>query len=162
MTTSVNNQQDRPGVSVLDRPRRTWTDVERYFDRLMRGFPPWTARRGGRPTFLEGWFPDIDVFERDDKIVLRADLPGMKSEDIDVSLAGDLLTVSGRRQEATEVKEENYYCSERSTGEFSRTIRLPEGVVADDVQATYTDGVLEVTVPRPPQSTAETKRVPVK
>jgi len=70
--------------------------------------------------------------------------------------------VSGKREEKSEVKEENYYCSERSTGEFSRTIRLPEGVSAESVEASYTDGVLEVTVPKPTQAETKSTKVPVK
>ena len=155
------NGQSKQGVSVLERPRRTlWPDVERYLDRFMRGFP--TPRRFALPWAPEGWFPEIDLFEREGKIVLRADVPGMKAEDIDVTVEGDSLTVSGKREEKSEVKEENYYCSERSTGEFSRTIRLPEGVSAESVEASYTDGVLEVTVPKPTQAETKSTKVPVK
>jgi HSP20 family protein len=157
----INGHEGTQGVSVIERPRRPlWPDVERYFDRFMRGFP--TSRRFSRTLTTEGWLPEIDVFERDGKLVVRADLPGMKSEDIDVTVAGDLLTVSGKREEEKEVKEEHYYCSERSTGEFTRTIRLPEGVTAESVEASYADGVLEVTVPRPATAEAKTTKVPVK
>jgi HSP20 family protein len=137
-----------------------WPDIERYFDRFMRGFP--APRRFARAWTPEGWFPDIDVFEREGKLVLRADLPGVKSEDIDVTVEGDLLTVAGKREEEKEVKEENYYCSERSFGEFSRTIRMPEGVTAESVEAAYADGVLEVTVPKPAKAEAKTTKIPVK
>ena len=155
------NGQSKRGVSVLERPRRTlWPDVEGYFDRFMRGFP--ASRRFALPWAPEGWFPEIDVFEREGKIVLRADVPGMKGEDIDVTVGGDLLTASGKREAEKEIKEENYYCCERSSGEFSRTIRLPEGASAESVEASYTDGVLEVTVPKPTQVETKSTKVPVK
>jgi HSP20 family protein len=156
MTTNGRDKQ----ITVMERPRRAaiWPDVEGYLDRFMRGFP--APRRFAR-TWWAVW-PELDVFERDGKVVLRADLPGLKAEDIDVTVQGDLLTLSGKREEEREVKEENYYCSERSFGEFSRTIRLPEGTSADSVEATYVDGVLEVTVPKPVQAEAKAEKVPVK
>jgi HSP20 family protein len=155
------NGQTKQPVSVVKRPRRAlWPDIERHFDRFMRAFS--TPRRFARAWAPECWFPEIDVFEREGKLVLRADLPGMKSEDIDITVEGDAITVAGKREEEKEVKEENYYCAERSFGEFSRTIRLPEGVTAESVEATYADGVLEVTVPMPKQAETKTAKVPVK
>jgi len=157
----TNGHESKHGVSVMERHRRPlWPDVERYFDRFMRGFP--APRRLARAWSAEGWLPEIDVFEREGKIVLRADVPGIKADDIDVTVEGDLLTVRGKREDEKEVKEENYYCSERSSGEFSRTIRLPEGVSAESVGASYTDGVLEVSVPKPQQAETKTTKVPVK
>jgi HSP20 family protein len=104
----------------------------------------------------------MDVFEKDGKLVIRTDIPGMAAANIDVSVEGDVLTIKGRREEEKAVKEENYYCSERATGEFFRTIRLPEGVSADAFEAHYDNGVLEVTVPRPTASEAKSVKVEVK
>jgi HSP20 family protein len=154
-----NGHKAGQGVSVIERPRRmALADIDRHFDQFMRAFP----RRFSRTWATEAWLPEIDVFEREGKIVLRADLPGMKTDDIEVTVEGDLLTVSGKRAEEKEVKEENYYYSERSRGEFSRSIRLPEGVSADAVEASYKDGVLEVTATKPVQTEATTTKVPVK
>lgn len=158
-----NGQKESVAVQER-RPRRLFPwpeDVERYFDRRMREFAAWPFRRPRRPA-IEAWFPDIDVFEREGKILIRADLPGMKAENVEVTLEGDLLTVKGRREEEKEVKEENYYCSERAFGEFSRTIRLPEGADVDAIEATCSDGVLEVTIPRPAAPEAKAVKVQVK
>jgi len=126
----------------------------------MRDFIPWRGfGHHLRPFWGEGWSPSIDVFEREGKLVIRADLPGMKREDIDVVVEGDVLVVRGRRHEEKEVKEENYYCSERAAGEFSRSISLPEGVNTDAIEATYKEGVLEITVPSP--ATPEPTKVKV-
>lgn len=156
---------NKDAVSVQEkRPRRLFPwpeDMDRYFDRRMREFAGWPFRRGRRP-FAEGWFPDIDVFEREGKVIVRADVPGMKPEEIEVTVEGDLLTVKGRREEEKEVKEENYYASERSFGEFSRTVRLPEGADVDAIEATCSDGVLEVTIPRPGVPEAKSVKVQVK
>ncbi len=160
----MTNGQKEPGAVQEKRPRRllAWPEeMERYFDRRMRDFAAWPFRRLRRPA-MEAWFPDIDVFEREGKIVIRADLPGMRPEDVDVTVEGDLLTIKGRREEEKEIKEENYYSSERAFGEFSRTVRLPEGAATDAIDATCANGVLEVTVPRPSAPAAKSVKVQVK
>ena len=95
-----------------------------------------------------GWAPAIEVFEREDKFVVKAELPGMKEEDIDVSVVGDTLTIKGDRRAETEAKEENYYCCERSYGSFFRSIALPSTVDAKKIEASYDSGVLEVSLPK--------------
>jgi HSP20 family protein len=95
-----------------------------------------------------GWMPAIDVFEKDDKFVVKAELPGMKEEDIDVSVVGDTLTIKGERKTETEVKEEDYCRCERSYGSFVRSIPLPSTVNADKIEANYEGGVLEVSLPK--------------
>jgi HSP20 family protein len=79
---------------------------------------------------------------------VRVDVPGIKREDLEVAVEGEMLVIRGKREEEKEVKEEDYYCSERATGEFSRAISLPEGVKAEDIEATCEDGVLEVVLPK--------------
>jgi HSP20 family protein len=148
---SVTVQERRPG-RLLAWPE----ELERYFDRRFGEFP---LRFWRKPGASEAWLPDMDVFEKDGKLVIRTDLPGMTAENIDVSVEGDVLTIKGRRVEQKEVKQEDYYCSERASGEFFRTIRLPEGVAPDAFEAHYDNGVLEVTVPKPTK--AETKSVKV-
>jgi len=141
-----NGVKEKGSVAVRERPRRllAWPEeFERYFDRRMRDWPFRIWRRSA------GWLPDLDVFDADGKFVVRADLPGLRSEDIDVTVEGDLLTIKGHREEAREVKEEDYYCSERASGDFVRTVRLPDGAAADGIEARYENGVLELTVPKP-------------
>lgn len=159
-----NGKTGKDAIAVQERrPRRALArPFEPYFDRIARGFTPRALRLWPRLWASEEWLPEVDVFERNGKIVVRADLPGMKREDIQVTVEGDLLTIKGHREEEKEVKEEHYYCSERSTGEFSRTMRLPEGVGVEGVEAKYEDGVLEVTVPRPAAPKLEAKNVTVK
>ncbi|MBI2912956.1 MAG: Hsp20/alpha crystallin family protein [Chloroflexi bacterium] len=154
----MGSEEHRRGSLVVRErePRRplAWPeDVERFFERAMRGFGPWPLwrpwrfRRWLRPT-LE-WVPDIDVFERDGKMVVRADIPGVKRGDVEVTVQGDMLVIHGRREEEKEIKEEDYYRCERATGELSRGISLPEGVDTESIEAVFEDGVLEVTVPKP-------------
>ena len=149
---SVTVQERRP-ARLLAWPE----ELERYFDAYWKR---WPLRFWRRSEAEEPWLPEMDVFEKNGKLVIRTDLPGLTAEDITVSVEGDVLTIKGRREEEKEVKEEDYYCSERATGQFFRTVRLPQGVPADAIEARYADGVLEVTVPKP--AAAETKAVKVK
>jgi HSP20 family protein len=98
-----------------------------------------------------GWAPAIEVFEKEDKFVVKAELPGMKEEDIDISVVGDTLTIKGERKAESEVKEEDYYCCERSYGAFSHSIAVPSDVDAKKIEASYEDGVLEVSLPKAPE-----------
>ena len=137
------------------RPRRgmaRWSpfdmmeEMERRFEDIFgREFP---AVWRGIPLEERGWAPAIDVFEKGDKFVVKAELPGMKEDDIDISVVGDTLRIKGEKKTETEVKEEDYYRSERSYGSFFRSIALPPTVDANKIQADYEDGVLEVTLPK--------------
>ncbi len=107
-----------------------------------------------------GWTPSVDLVRRDDALVLRADIPGIKPEDVEIEVEDNVLTVSGEHREETEEKKEHYMRRERRIGSFSRSMILPEGVTADDVEATTEEGVLEVTIPAP--KAAEKQQVKVK
>ena len=94
------------------------------------------------------WALSIDLIERDDGYVLRADVPGLKPDEISIEIQDDVLTVSAQHEEKEEEETENYIRRERRYGSFTRSISLPKGVTADDVEASYNDGVLEVTFPK--------------
>jgi HSP20 family protein len=162
----MGNGNKQKEVAVRERrlpPLLPWPeDIERFMDRAMRGF--WPRRRFAFPTFTRAaaWIPDMDVFEREGKTVVRLDLPGIKREDIEVAVEGDMLVIRGKREEEKEVKEEHYYSSERATGEFSRAISLPEGTKAEDIQAACQDGVLEVVVPHAAAPETKSTKIEVK
>jgi HSP20 family protein len=101
----------------------------------------------------EEWIPPIEMYEKDDKFAIRAELPGIKEEDIDISVSGNMLIIKGERKQETEVDEDDYYCCERSYGSFLRSIDLPLNADTDKIEANTDDGVLEVTIPK----TGETK-----
>ena len=103
--------------------------------------------RGGRGG--SSWMPQMETFERDGSMVVRADLPGMKKEDIEIQLDDDMLTIQGARHQESSEESEGRWHSERSYGSFSRRMRLPKGVDPDKISASYTDGVLEVTIEKP-------------
>lgn len=94
------------------------------------------------------WYPCIDVSEDDSNIYLRADLPGINREDIEISMEEDVLTIKGERKIEEEKKGKNHYIIERGYGSFSRSIQLGSGVQQDKINAKYKDGVLEVVLPK--------------
>ena len=95
------------------------------------------------------WRPAIDVEEKDGKFLVKADLPGMKKDDIHIELKDGYLTLKGERKSEHEENEDNYHKIERTYGTFERTFKVPEGVSEKDIHAKYKDGVLELTVPVP-------------
>ena len=141
----------RPGRGLIPwRPFRELEEMERRFEDILgRPVLPTVWRR--IPMVEMGWAPAIEMFEKEDKFVVKAELPGMKEEDIDISVVGDTLTIKGERKAESEVKEEDYYCCERSYGSFSRSIALPSSVDAKKIEAGYEDGVLEVSLPKAPE-----------
>lgn len=93
------------------------------------------------------WSPQVEVFERDHELVLRADLPGLTKDDVNVEIANDGITIEGERKNEREETGEGYFRSERSYGKFYRRIPMPEGVKAEDANASFSNGVLEITLP---------------
>ena len=105
--------------------------------------------QGGDSGTLRRWVPAMDLLETADHFVLRADLPGMTQEDVNIELEENTLTVSGERKAEHEERQEGFYRVERAFGSFSRTLSLPKGVNAEAVTASFDNGVLEVRIPKP-------------
>jgi len=127
-------------------PRRgvpsIWDEVDRLFEDL---FP----RTVTHTDFYEAdWMPRVDISETDDNLVIAAEIPGMKKEDINISVEDGVLTLKGERKHENEKKEKNYHRIERSYGSFYRSFRLPPSVDTEKVHASYKDGVLKVTLPK--------------
>ncbi len=121
------------------RPFSDFAELRHRLDQAFRDLSE-GAQRGG-------WSPSVDVVKKDDHLVLRADLPGIKPEEVKIEVEDDVLTVSGEHREEKEEKKEHYMRRERRYGSFSRSMVLPQGVKADDIEAKCEDGVLEVTIP---------------
>jgi len=132
-------------------PRFGWErEIDHWFDELRRRlhFPSLRPGEHWWPSEVEIQVPALDVYETDDAVVLKADMPGLSRDQIEVSLSDSTLTVTGEKKKEAEVKEEHYYRSERSFGSFSRTVHLPAEVKMAEAKATFKDGVLEVRVPK--------------
>jgi HSP20 family protein len=149
-------------------PWRPFMDLSRWdrdMERIMGDFfgrraRPWWPERWLRAEPMEITAPAIDLFEEKDDIVVKAELPGIEKDNIEVNLTDHHLTIKGEKKKEEEVKEENYYRSERSYGSFVRTLELPKDVHADKVKASFKNGILEVRLPKTEE--AKTKEVKVK
>jgi HSP20 family protein len=120
-------------------------DVNRLFDSFFgRGDGTAASGYGSRR-----WIPAMDPVETEDHLVLRADLPGVDRDDIEIEVKDGVLTISGERRAEHEEKREGFHRVERSFGRFSRALELPQGVAADSVGASFERGVLEVRMPKP-------------
>jgi HSP20 family protein len=107
------------------------------------------------------WSPKVDVFEKDNRLITRVDLPGLKKEDVKVEVSDGHLALSGERKHETEEQRDTFYRSEREYGSFCRTVPLPDGVKLEDIKATFADGVLEVSVPLPVRAEAKVRKVEI-
>jgi HSP20 family protein len=117
-------------------------EMDRIFDRTFGR----TERRGA--PMVRGWVPSIDMFDRDSEFVVKADIPGMSKEDIDISVKGNMLTISGEQKSEEKIDEDDYHYRERTYGKFQRNIALPQGADAENIKASYKDGTLEITMPQ--------------
>src|SRR3954453_2067724 len=132
-------------------PLREFSTLQNEMNRLFNTVfdSPAPAGNGGT---MRRWLPAMDLVEIDDHFVLRADLPGLGEEDVNIELEERVLTVSGERKAQHEDKTEGFYRLERATGAFSRSLTLPEGVDADAITATFDKGVLEIRIPKPEET----------
>jgi len=129
-------------------PVRELNTIQSEMNRLFNTyFDSPTAANGGAP--LRRWIPAMDLVETEQDFVLRADLPGVDDNDVKIELEDRVLTISGERKAEHEERKEGYYRVERSSGAFTRTLTLPEGVNADAIKASFGKGVLEIRIPKP-------------
>jgi HSP20 family protein len=122
--------------------------LQEQVNRLFDGKLP----HGGDNSILTAWAPSVDIFETENGLVVKADLPEIEEKDLDVRVENNMLTIRGERKLEQSVKEENYLRMERSYGSFSRSFSLPNTVDTQAIKAQYTDGVLTVTLPKRAES----------
>jgi HSP20 family protein len=146
---------DRPAAMAMHEPH--WEPL-----RLMREMLGWDPFREISPlshAFQPGFAPSFDVKETKDAYVFTADMPGVKESDVEVTVTGHRLTISGRREAEKEERADTYYSSERAYGEFARSFTLPDGVDMGGVQARLAEGVLTVSIKKMPE--AQPKKIEV-
>jgi HSP20 family protein len=150
------NERESPESREMT-PRRGYFEPFARFDpfRLMAEMFRWDPfseiDRFGSRQGSAGFMPAVDIRETPDAFVIRADLPGVKDENVDISLTGNRLTISGQREEETREESDRYHSYECSFGTFSRSLTLPDGTEPDNVRAEMNAGVLTVTVPKRPE-----------
>ena len=125
-------------MALLMKPEPFSADFDRLFNTLF-----------DRNSEARGWTPAMDLVEAEDHFLLRADLPGLREEDVNIEVRDNTLRVSGERRAEHEQRERGWYRLERQFGKFSRALTLPEGVNADAIEASFDHGVLEVKIPKP-------------
>jgi HSP20 family protein len=133
MYVTTNN---RPATALERR-------INRMFDDAFGGFD-WQLREGA----TAAWVPPVDVFEEADAIRITAEVPGVKPEDVEISVEGNLLTIQGTKQQVAEERTERVHRYERTYGQFERSFTLPATVDAERIKARYESGVLTVTLPK--------------
>jgi HSP20 family protein len=139
-------------------PFRDLMTTQREFDRLFReAFSP--AMGEGEAT--RTWAPPVDIYENGDNLVLKAELPGVKPEEVEVRVEDNTLYLKGERKFEKEVKEQNYHRIERAYGTFTRSFSLPNSVDSEKVAADYKDGVLTLTMPKREESKPKTIKINV-
>jgi HSP20 family protein len=165
----ARGQQNQRGLAASDwysNPfelmDRMAEEMDRSFDRVFRGVGAPRRSWLGRSAYGSGartgiWAPRVEAFQNGDQFIVRAELPGLKKDDVQVEVTDDVLTIRGERRDEREEQREGVFHSEREYGEFYRSIALPDGVIADNAKASFKDGVLEITMPAPPAETRARK-----
>ena len=163
-TTDVA-RRDTPRVSR----REGWSSgpfsmLERFADEIDSVFSDFGfgRARGLLRGRSDMWAPQVEVYQQNNELVVRAVLPGLKKEDINIDVTDHAVTLSGERRQEQESERGGVYRSERSYGSFFRTIPIPEGAIADQAKATFKDGVLEVRMPAPPEQVTRGRRLEIR
>jgi len=147
------------------RPFMDLTRWETEMDRMMEDFfgrnrRPWWPSVWSRDRARELIAPALDIYEEKDDIVVKAELPGMTKDDIEVDISNSHLTLKGEKKKEEKIEEEGYFACERAYGAFHRSVELPKGVQADKVKASFKNGILEIRLPKTEE--AKTKEIKVK
>lgn len=167
-------RRDQRGLSRPEFAGSSFAVLERFADEVDRIFDDlglaraWTPSRSVRGWSslsahpgATAWAPEIELFHRNNELVIRADLPGLTKDDVKVDVTEDHVTIQGERKQEHREERGGLYRSERSYGTFCRDIPLPPGINADQAKATFRDGVLEITMPEPPESARHGRRLEI-
>lgn len=141
----VTNEETRPDTYFDEMERQ----FERFFRQPFSFMPSMLLRDFPRAAELT---PSVDIFEEGGELVVKADLPGIAKEDLNVSITENTLTITGEKKKEEKIEKKDYHRFERSYGSFSRSFRLPDNVSADKSKASFKDGVLEIRVPKTRES----------
>jgi HSP20 family protein len=138
--------------------RRMSEEMDRVFEQMLGGAS--LGARGGTSEAI--WAPRVEAFQKEDQFIVRAELPGLNRNDIQVEVTGDSLVIQGERRDEREEQREGAYLSERFYGQFHRRIPLPDDVIPESAEAEFRDGVLKITMQAPPAEVGQARRVEIK
>ncbi|MCL4498929.1 MAG: Hsp20/alpha crystallin family protein [Chloroflexi bacterium] len=147
-------------------PFDLFEDIQQEMARFWNEAWPFAIRPFNAPvhraaTTPSAWAPRMDVYEKNGNLVIKTELPGVKPEDIDVTLDGTDLVIRGERKTEQEVKDQDYYRMERSYGSFYRCLPLPFDVAPDKIEATFNEGVLELRIPKPAEQKSTSQKISI-
>ena len=140
-------------------PFRDLVTAQRDFERLFR--EAFSSQHGETELSTRSWAPPVDIYETEDAIVLKAELPGVDAKDVEVRVEDNTLYLKGERKFEKEVKEQNYHRVERSYGSFARSFSLPNSISTDQVKAEFKDGLLTLTMPKREEAKPKTIKIDV-
>jgi HSP20 family protein len=162
----VQRYGNEPLPNPFNLLRRMTDEMDRWFDRAVNGYP---TQQGNSVESLTRqfntpgmWAPKIEAFQRGDQFIVRAELPGLKKEDVRVNVTDDSIVIEGERRDEFENTHGDVYHTERSYGSFYREIPLPEGAIGDKADASFRNGVLEVKLQAPPNEVRRGRSVEIK
>ncbi|MBM4135398.1 MAG: Hsp20/alpha crystallin family protein [Nitrospira sp.] len=148
-------------LSPFQEMEKRFQEMEKRFEDIFRRpfslLPSWMPRL--RMPEIEEVSPSMDIFTEGDDVVVKTELPGMKKEDIDVSLTKDTITISGEKKKEEKVEKKDYYSLERSYGSFKRSFSLPAEIQTEKASAKFKDGVLEIRIPKTEEAKKKEKKV---
>jgi HSP20 family protein len=145
-----------------DDPLGAWRRGDTPLRRFARDMDRWFRDPGSsRGSGAGGWMPDIETLQRGDEFIVRADLPGLRKEDVHVHVTDQTITIEGERRHDTEDHRDGIYRTERTYGAFRRVIPLPAGAIGDSAKATYQHGVLEISMHVPPKEVSRGRRLEI-
>ncbi|HVY48102.1 MAG TPA: Hsp20/alpha crystallin family protein [Minicystis sp.] len=159
MAIQVRRENDQPKTTQAIAPHREMRWDPFRMLRELASWDPFHEMQAFTPELAGGMLVNFEVKETNDGYVFKADVPGMKENDINVLLTGNRLTISGKREAEREEKGDTYYCYERTYGDFRRSFTLPEGVDPNTIHADLKDGVLTVGIHKTPE--LQSKKIPV-
>ena len=161
MAKVARREHEREGKIVPIRPTLSLPHWMERFEEMFESRWPFLPMLRWPEELAAVKAPPVDVYEEGDALVVKAELPGMKKEEIEVTLTGDLLTISGKKQKEEKVERKDYHRLERAAGAFSRSLTLPFEVELDKVTAVFKDGVLEIRAPKTADTKARSRKVEV-
>lgn len=148
-----------PRRAALTLPMPAW--MERFEEMLENRWAPLFPALRWPDELLALRVPPLDVYEENGSLVVKAELPGMRREEIEVGITGALLTISGKREKEEKLERKDYHRMERSSGAFTRTVRLPFEVKLEAVTARFENGVLEIRAPKADEAKATSRKITI-
>jgi HSP20 family protein len=158
--SQVERGRDPYSMDFWD-PFNVFQRFNQQMDRMFGDIGSGREWRSARPGSTSLWAPQIEAFQRGDQFIVRADLPGLKKDDVEIEVTDKAITLRGERKEEHEENREGFYRTERSYGSFYREIPLPEGAITESAKANFKDGVLELTVQAPPREVSRGRRIEI-